>query len=70
MATGGESQPTIGDLQDDHHFVRVAKDNWLETSSKRVRPDVLKRDIWDVLEKERFPFRSLLVLENLQMLER
>ena len=70
MQTSAITQPTVGDLQDDHNFVRVAKENWLESSSKRIRPDVLKKDIWDVLEKEQFPFRSLLVLENLQILER
>jgi intron-binding protein aquarius len=30
----------------------------------------LKTEIWDVLEKEGFLFKSLLVLENLQILER
>jgi len=30
----------------------------------------LKTEIWDVLEKEDFAFKSLLVLENLQVLER
>ena len=28
------------------------------------------KDIWDVLDQEAFNFRSLLVLENLQLLEK
>lgn len=65
-----ESRPTVGDLQGDNHYVRVAKENWLETPSSKVRQDVLKRDLWDVLETEHFAFRSLLTLESLQILER
>lgn len=65
-----ESRPTVGDLQGGNHYARVAKENWLETSASKVRPEVLKKDLWDVLEKEHFAFRSLLILENLQILER
>ena len=36
----------------------------------KVKPDVVKKEIWDVLEREDFPHRSLLILENLQILER
>jgi intron-binding protein aquarius len=31
---------------------------------------VLKREIWDTLEKDDFPPKSLLALESLQTLER
>ena len=61
----------VKDLQGDNHYARVARENWLaESSPSKVRQDVLKRDIWDVLESEHFRFGSLLALENLQMLEK
>ena len=52
------------------HWTRVANENWLKRArSKKVKKDVVKSEIWDVLEKESFQSRSLLVLENLQILE-
>lgn len=62
----------------EHVFVQLAKKHWLKpTTSKKVattkvkiKPDVLKKEIWDVLEAEDFQFQSLLLLENLQLLER
>ena len=51
---------------------RLADDHWLKDSprARKVNPEVLKQDIWDVLEKADFVFRSLLILDNLQLLER
>ena len=61
---------SVKDMQSDNHYVQVARENWLaESLPGKVRQDVLKRDIWDVLESEHFRFGSLLVLENLQMFE-
>lgn len=55
-------------------FVQLAKQHWLKPSKKatkvKVKNDVLKRDIWDPLEKDNFPLPSLLALEGLQILER
>jgi len=52
------------------HWTRVANEHWLKTSkSKKIKKDVIKSEIWDILEKENFQFRSLVVLENLQILE-
>ncbi|KAI9872843.1 MAG: hypothetical protein M1830_001128 [Pleopsidium flavum] len=52
------------------HWTQIANEHWLKTSrSKKVKPDVIKRDIWDVLEKGGFESKSLLALENLQLLE-
>ncbi len=48
----------------------IANEHWLKTSKpKKIKPDIIKREVWDVLEGENFPIRSLLVLENLQFLE-
>lgn len=55
-------------------FAQLAKQHWLKPSKKatkvKVKNDVLKRDIWDPLEREKFPLSSLLALEGLQTLER
>jgi intron-binding protein aquarius len=66
-------RPTIADLQGDSHFALLAKQYWLKSTKKaskiKVKPDVVKKEIWDVLEREDFSYRSLLILENLQILE-
>lgn len=63
IATEGQSE-----------FAQLAKQHWLKPSKKttkvKVKNDVLKRDIWDPLERDRFPLSSLLALEGLQILER
>lgn len=60
--------------QGESEFAQLAKQHWLKPSKKaakvKVKNDVLKRDIWDPLEKEKFPIASLLALESLQILER
>ncbi|KAL3425681.1 intron-binding protein aquarius [Phlyctema vagabunda] len=67
------ARPTVADLQGDNAFAQLAKQYWLKSTKKatkvKVKQDVLKNEIWDVLEKETFEFKSLLVLENLQILE-
>lgn len=68
-----ESRPTLADLHGDNHFVQVAKENWLDATTTRpakLRYDVLNREVWEPLEKEQFRYRSLLILENLQILEK
>lgn len=68
-----EVRPTVADVDGEDAFAQLARKHWLKTTKKpakvKVKPDVLKNEIWDVLEKDSFPFRSLLVLENLQILE-
>ncbi|KAL4877295.1 P-loop containing nucleoside triphosphate hydrolase protein [Aspergillus karnatakaensis] len=71
MAHGLDSRPTVEDFRDDNPWVRLAKTHWLETSVvRKVKHDVIKKDIWDPLEAEGFSFRSLLTLENLNVLEK
>lgn len=70
MALRDESRPTEAGLQADDHFGRVARESWLGTRAAKLRPDVLKRDLWDPLEREDFRYQLLLILENLQALER
>jgi intron-binding protein aquarius len=66
-----DSRPTVAELQGDNHFAQLAKNYWLKDSgSSRFNAELLKSSVWDVLEKENFQFRSLLILENLQFLEK
>lgn len=78
---GAQSQntdppPTAADpaSEGQSEFAQLAKQHWLKPSKKatkvKVKNDVLKRDIWDPLEKDKFPLSSLLALEGLQILER
>ncbi|KAK4167677.1 P-loop containing nucleoside triphosphate hydrolase protein [Cladorrhinum sp. PSN259] len=69
-------RPTVEDLEGESEFATLARQHWLATPRKspedvkvKVKNDVLKREIWDTLEKENFPLKSLLVLEGLQTLE-
>ncbi|KAE9374541.1 DEAD helicases superfamily protein-like protein [Stipitochalara longipes BDJ] len=66
-----EERPTVADLEGESSFATLARKLWLnkKTAKVKVKHDVLKTEIWDVLEKEDFSFKSLLVLENLQILE-
>ena len=64
----------VGDLGNSNYWAELAGEHWIKTSKaskgKKIKPEVLKNKIWDVLEQESFHFRSLLMLENLQLLEK
>lgn len=65
------ARPTVADLHGENHFAQVARKNWLSAKkAPRVRPEVVKKELWDELEKADLAYSSLLVLENLQLLER
>ena len=65
------ARPTIADLHGENHFAQVARKNWLgNLKAPKVRPEVVKKELWDELEQVDFAYSSLLVLENLQLLER
>lgn len=61
-------------FQGDNPFQGLARKHWLNFSDKatrvQVKPDVLKNEIWNILEKEDFEFRLILSLESLLALER
>ncbi|TGO57319.1 hypothetical protein BCON_0067g00410 [Botryotinia convoluta] len=65
--------PSAEETQDESSFSQLAAKYWLKPSKKatkvKVKPDVIKKEIWDVLEQEDFSYRSLLTLENLHILE-
>ena len=58
--------------EDEAHWRDLAQKHWSNPSTKhrKVRSEVVKNDIWDVLEEDGFEFRTLLTLENLQLLEK
>ncbi|KAI9373951.1 P-loop containing nucleoside triphosphate hydrolase protein [Aspergillus egyptiacus] len=71
MAHGLDARPTVEDFRDDSPWVQLAKTYWPErTNVRKPKHDVIKKNIWDPLEAESFSFRSLLTLENLNILER
>lgn len=69
-----DGRPTPAEVEEEEHqFVQIARKNWLKPGKKPAKPkvknDVLK-SIWDILEREGFQYKSLLLLESLQILER
>ena len=64
------SQTTIADLHGKNHFAQVARKHWLSPANvaPKVRPEVVKKEIWDELERQDLAIQSLVVLENLQVL--
>jgi intron-binding protein aquarius len=65
------TRPTVADLHGENHFAQVARKNWLTAKkTPKVRPEVVKKELWDELETVDFAYSSLLVLEQLQLLER
>lgn len=70
-----DGRPTPAEVEEEEHeFVQLARKHWLKPGKRPARPkvknDVLKHGIWDVLEKDGFQYRSLLLLESLQALEK
>ncbi|KAL8993611.1 MAG: hypothetical protein Q9169_006214 [Polycauliona sp. 2 TL-2023] len=66
----GDSNPGLQDSQGDHEWTQLARKHWSKpTRTRKVKPDVIKKEIWDVLENEGFQFPSLLALESVQLLE-
>lgn len=67
-------RPTPAEVEEEEHqFVQLARKSWLKPGKKaaktKVKNDVLKQGIWDVLEQDGFQYKSLLLLESLQTLE-
>jgi len=65
-----ETRPTVADLHGGNLFAQAAKKYWLTEKPSGFKPEALKSEFYDPLEKDGFRFRSLLILENLQFLEK
>ncbi|EAS29887.2 DEAD helicase superfamily protein [Coccidioides immitis RS] len=70
MARSLDMRPTVNDFQQENQWVALARAHWLKTKVRKVRPEVIKNDIWDPLVTEGFSLHSLLLLENLHILEK
>ena len=71
----GKERPTPAEVEEEEHaFVQLARKHWLKPGKKAAKPkvkeDVLEQGIWAVLEREGFGYKSLRLLESLQVLER
>ncbi|KAI4148346.1 MAG: hypothetical protein LQ341_001615 [Variospora aurantia] len=65
-----DGRPDADDLEGENKWTQLAQKHWRNlVKSRKVKNEVIKNDIWDSLENEGFPFRTLLILENLQLLE-
>ena len=63
--------PTGEELENDNRWTQLAQKHWAKPlKSGKVKTEVIKNEIWDVLEAEDFLFRSLLLLESSQLLEK
>ncbi|KAM0334028.1 hypothetical protein ACHAQA_001048 [Verticillium albo-atrum] len=67
-------RPTVSEIEGENEFSQLARKHWLKPTKKKaaavkVKNDVIKKDIWAVLERDNFTDKSLLVLEGLQTLE-
>lgn len=72
--TMSDDRPTVADLQHEGLFTELARHHWLQSNQRttkvKVKNDLLKNEIWDVLAQNDFQYRYLLELDNLQILER
>ncbi|TDZ18642.1 RNA helicase aquarius [Colletotrichum orbiculare MAFF 240422] len=73
VAKAAGERPTVADIEGESAFAQIAQKYWLKPAKKstkvKVKNDILKQEIWDVLERDGFPYRSILTLESLQTLE-
>lgn len=64
-------RPTVADLtSEENPFAQTARNTWLAAKSPKVLPNVVKDEIYDKVEASGFPYNQLLLLEQLQCLER
>lgn len=64
-------QETIEDPEGLNRWKSLAQKHWSKSRKvKKVDPEVIRKEIWDVLQACRFEFRTLLALDNLQLLEK
>lgn len=71
LAPALEISASAMDASFDESWVTLAQKLWLTgTSVRKVNPEIIKTDIWDQLDAEHFPARSLTTLESLQILEK
>lgn len=70
MAQTLDSRPAVVDFREDSPWVKLAKAHWLDTKVRKAKPGVIHKQLWLPLQEEGFTTRSLLILENLNILEK
>ena len=65
-----DGRPTISDLQGADPLAQAAKKHWANDKNPKFKPSAVKSDFYDILERDGFRYRSLLILEQLQFLEK
>lgn len=65
-----DGRPTISDLQGLDPLAQAAKKHWDNVKNLKFKPGAVKTEFYDVLERDGFRYRSLLILEQLQFLEK
>ncbi|KAF7718615.1 Pre-mRNA-splicing factor [Penicillium ucsense] len=71
MVQSLDIRPTVVDFREDNAWVKLAQEYWSDAKKvRKIKPDVIKQQLWDPLESEGFTTRSLLILENLSVLEK
>jgi intron-binding protein aquarius len=63
------SRPSVADLTGDHELAVLARKHWLTKTPQRVLPETVKQ-LWEAVDNDADPPFCLLLLEQLQALER
>lgn len=63
------SRPTVADLTGDHAVAQVARRHWLTKTPSKVLPETIN-ELWEAVQNDETPPFALLLLEQLQTLER
>ena len=68
---GSGDAPNLAELVNQSLWDDLAEKYWSKPLGPgKVNPEVIKNEIWDRIENESFEFRTLIALENLQILEK
>ena len=71
MATEGKARAGQNDTEEESHWQGLAREHWRKAiTPKKVRSDIIEKEIWDVLALDDFAFSSLQQLESLLLLEK
>lgn len=70
-AESTKAATAAAETHQDNQWAPIAKKHWLGKARvpKKVKNDVIKSELWDVLERDGFRYGALLALEGLQAVE-
>ena len=61
----------VTESEDQRDWVSLAQKHWAKpVKTKKIKIEVIKTELWEVLEQENFEYQSLLILESLRLLEK